>query len=74
VEDAAERLQMARTDVEGENEPIDEVESVIGDALGRSDGLQTSRARRIAESVAEDLETVVARLRRAADRDDGARE
>jgi hypothetical protein len=67
VEDALERLQMAQTDVEGDNQPLDAVEALLDDALADPDHLRSHRAKRIAASVADDLETVVARLRRAAE-------
>ena len=70
MQDALDRLRMAQTDIEGKNDAIDDIESFIGDTLAQREGRQASRARRIAASVAEDLETVVTRLRRAADRSD----
>jgi hypothetical protein len=45
----------------------------MDDTRAHREGLQASRARRIAASVADDLETVVTRLRRAADRCDSDR-
>jgi hypothetical protein len=64
---------MAQTDVEGKNDAIDDIESFMDDTRAHREGLQASRAQRIAESVADDLETVVTRLRRAADRCDSNR-
>lgn len=73
IQDALDRLHMAQTDVEGKNESIDDIESFMDDTRAHREGLQASRARRIAASVADDLETVVTRLRRAADRCDSDR-
>jgi hypothetical protein len=67
VSDALDRLEMARTDAHGENAPLDAIELLIEASANGAERSHTARAQRIAASVADDLETVVARLRRVAD-------
>jgi hypothetical protein len=61
VQDGLDRLEMAQSDAEGKNHSLDA--ALQGDA---PEGAGLARARKIAGSVAEDLEEAAHRLRQAA--------
>jgi hypothetical protein len=64
--DGLNRLEMARSDALGENATLDVLDASLHESGGNPDEAGVARARKIAASVAEDLEAAATRLRRAA--------
>ena len=64
VQDGLDRLEMAQSDAEGKNHSLDAVDTALQEDNAEEAGL--ARARKIAGSVAEDLEEAAHRLRQAA--------
>ena len=66
VRDGLNRLKMAKTDARGDNHSLDAVDAALqGNGIASAEAGE-ARARKIAASVAEDLEAAAAQLRRAA--------
>jgi hypothetical protein len=66
LQDGLERLEMARSDARGENQSLDAVDVSLHPGSSNVEEAGAARARKIAASVAEDLEAAADRLRRAA--------
>lgn len=66
LRDGLERLEMATSDARGENQPLDAVDASLRADGNNPEDAGAARARKIAVSVAEDLEAAAERLRRAA--------
>jgi hypothetical protein len=66
VQDGLHRLEMAQSDARGENDSLDAIDASLQEPPVDPEGAGRTRARKIAASVAEDLEAAAARLRQAA--------
>lgn len=66
VRDGLHRLEMAQSDARGENQSLDSIDASLDADSSSPEAAGVARARKIAASVAEDLEAAAARLRRAA--------
>jgi hypothetical protein len=64
--DGLHRLEMAQSDARGENHTLDTLDASLHADSEGAEAAGRARARKIAASVAEDLEAAAARLRKAA--------
>lgn len=65
LNDALNRVEMARSDAEGENFSLDTVDASIQGVQSTMEDVRQARAARIAEAVAQSLEKTARRLRDA---------
>lgn len=66
LQDGLKRIEMAQSDAQGENQSLDAIDVSLHPGSSNVEEAGTARARKIAVSVAEDLEAAADRLRRAA--------